>query len=81
MSRNLLLLASRLLAASQSADDLETASFYAAGARLALAKAKAEMKEIALVLREREAELIRRAGPKEQTSILAGAANAPGGSR
>jgi hypothetical protein len=69
VNRDLLRRASAALAASQHADDLEVAAFYCARARIMLAKAKAELKEIALMLGEREAELVRRATPKQQITI------------
>lgn len=66
---NLIARAKAALAASQHAEDLDIAAFYAAHARITLAKAKAELKEVSLMLREREAELVRRGAPKSQLQI------------
>jgi hypothetical protein len=69
MTRNLLLVAARSLAAAQHSDDPEVATFYCAHARLTLAKAKAELKEIAMMLQAREKELVRHGNPKSQLGI------------
>jgi hypothetical protein len=69
MTRDLLGRVARALAASQNCDNVEVSVFYAAHARVLLGQAKAELKQLAMMLTEREQELFKRASPKTQLSI------------
>jgi len=57
------------LSASTLTDDTELATFYAAAARVALKRARDEVRGLASVLAAREEELVRRGAPKAQLSL------------
>jgi hypothetical protein len=65
-SPDLLAMARAALGASAASEDLATATFYAASARIALEQLREELASTARLLAAREAELVRRAQPRAQ---------------